>query len=413
MPKYGVHSAPAYVVGTATSGRPVAAETALAVSIALPPPSADEAVRSAAASVAAATISTGACRRTPAKRAATGSSSSANRAVVTSSGRSIPSSASSGAELLEPPANDHAASRSRANVDERLGDARARPARRRRERDLARRVEPCDARLGERAGREIGLDRRARDERHAVAGLDGAPHRLLQAELEPHVEVAQPHALPAELVLDDLPDAGALLHEDQRLVAQLVERRRCGPRSGGPAGTARITSSREERLEANAAMAPRRADDPELELARGDALDDRVRVRDREERRARPGSARWNSQSSDRDDDRRRAGRRAEHEVARELSLADARDARRGAGPRARACAARRGRGASPASVGSTRRPERSRSCVPSRFSSARTCSETAGCVTPSRSAACEKLRRSTTAQNAASWRVSISESYP
>ena len=29
------------------------------------------------------------------------------------------------------------------------------------------------------------------------------------------------------------------------------------------------------------------------------------------------------------------------------------------------------------------------------------------------RSAACEKLRRSTTAQNAASWRVSISEAYP
>ena len=49
---------------------------------------------------------------------------------------------------------------------------------------------------------------------------------------------------------------------------------------------------------------------------------------------------------------------------------------------------------------------------MPSRFSSARTWSETAGWVTPSRSAACEKLRRSTTAQNAASWRVSISTSY-
>ncbi len=38
MPKYGVHSEPEYVVGTATSGSPVAAETAFAVSIALPPP---------------------------------------------------------------------------------------------------------------------------------------------------------------------------------------------------------------------------------------------------------------------------------------------------------------------------------------------------------------------------------------
>src|SRR5262249_58968911 len=64
------------------------------------------------------------------------------------------------------------------------------------------------------------------------------------------------------------------------------------------------------------------------------------------------------------------------------------------------------------ASGGSTRRPERSRSCVPRRFSSARTCRLTAGWVTPSRSAACEKLRRSTTAQKAASWRVSISECY-
>src|SRR5256885_16251657 len=44
--------------------------------------------------------------------------------------------------------------------------------------------------------------------------------------------------------------------------------------------------------------------------------------------------------------------------------------------------------------------------------SSARICSDTAGWVTPRRSAACEKLRSSTTAQNAASWRVSISRSY-
>src|SRR5437762_10202820 len=65
-----------------------------------------------------------------------------------------------------------------------------------------------------------------------------------------------------------------------------------------------------------------------------------------------------------------------------------------------------------PASVGSTRRPERSSSCVPRRFSSARTCRLTAGCVTPSRSAACEKLLRSTTAQKAASCRVSIRTPY-
>src|SRR5262249_33996238 len=65
-----------------------------------------------------------------------------------------------------------------------------------------------------------------------------------------------------------------------------------------------------------------------------------------------------------------------------------------------------------PASVGSTRLPERSRSFVPSRFSSERICRLTAGCVTPRRSAAWEKLLRSTTSQNAASWRVSISIHY-
>src|SRR5262249_25293458 len=65
-----------------------------------------------------------------------------------------------------------------------------------------------------------------------------------------------------------------------------------------------------------------------------------------------------------------------------------------------------------PASVGSTRRPERSRSCWPRRCSRERICRLTAGCVTPSWSAACEKLRRSTTAQKAASCFVSISTTY-
>ena len=40
MPNPVVHSAPAYVVGMATPGSPVAAETAFVVSTALPPPAA-------------------------------------------------------------------------------------------------------------------------------------------------------------------------------------------------------------------------------------------------------------------------------------------------------------------------------------------------------------------------------------
>src|SRR6185437_5824443 len=58
------------------------------------------------------------------------------------------------------------------------------------------------------------------------------------------------------------------------------------------------------------------------------------------------------------------------------------------------------------------RRPDRSSSRSPSRFSSERTWRLTAGCVTPSRSAACENERRSTTAQNACNWRVSIRVAY-
>ena len=112
-----------------------------------------------------------------------------------------------------------------------------------------------------------------------------------------------------------------------------------------------------------------------------------------------------------RHDDRGRAGRGADRELAGEPPAASAATSSSICSSSwSRRWAPRKRR--SPASVGSTRRPERSSSCVPSRFSSARTCSETAGCVTPSRSAACEKLRRSTTAQNAASWRVSISEAY-
>ena len=50
--------------------------------------------------------------------------------------------------------------------------------------------------------------------------------------------------------------------------------------------------------------------------------------------------------------------------------------------------------------MGSTRRPERSSSLRPNRSSRARTCRLTAGWVTASRSAACEKLPRSTISQN-------------
>src|SRR6188472_2990115 len=93
-PKNGVHSAPEYVVGIETIGRSRSADTALAVSIALPPPSATSPSASSAAAVAARTLSASVCGRTPSKRRSTGSAASRQRALVISSGRSLPSSPS-------------------------------------------------------------------------------------------------------------------------------------------------------------------------------------------------------------------------------------------------------------------------------------------------------------------------------
>src|SRR5207253_10226954 len=76
-------------------------------------------------------------------------------------------------------------------VEERTRRARLDTARGADEEDVALELEALDTRLRERAGGEIGLDRAARDERHAVTGTDGAQHRFLQAELEPHAKVTE------------------------------------------------------------------------------------------------------------------------------------------------------------------------------------------------------------------------------
>ena len=164
-------------------------------------------------------------------------------------------------------------------LDERAGRARLGAAARADEEDLPFELEPGDARFDERAGGEVVLDRRARDERDAVAATHRARHGLLQAELEPHVEVAQPRPGAAQLVLDHLAHARALLHHDQLLVAQVVERHR--PARERVTGRAREDHGVvEERLVLDAAVARRGADDAELERAVGDALDDGLRVED-------------------------------------------------------------------------------------------------------------------------------------
>ena len=81
----------------------------------------------------------------------------------------------------------------------------------------------------------------------------------------------------------------------------------------------------EERLERDAALPPRGADDPELELARGDVLDDRVRVGHRQ-RDLDAGILGLELAEEQRQDDRGRAGRGTEVERSRELALADRRD---------------------------------------------------------------------------------------
>ena len=112
-------------------------------------------------------------------------------------------------------------------------------------------------------------------------------HRLLEAELDPHVEVPELRPDSAKLVLDHLPNAGALLHDDQPLAADLVEGDGLAREPvTGRAGEDHLVV--EERLEDDAAVASRRTDDAELELALGHAFDDGLGVEDRERDVERP-----------------------------------------------------------------------------------------------------------------------------
>ena len=307
------------------------------------------------------------------------------------------------------PADDHVAAsgRSRRGVlDERPRDARLGAPGRPYELDVPRRLESLDACHGQTSRREVALDRDPGDEGGSEAREHRRPGGLLQPELELDVQVAQPDTELTQVVLDHLPDPRSLLHEDERLGLQLLERQRPA-RAAVTGGNGEHDLVPVEGLERDAAVPAGRADDAELELPAADLLDDGVGVEDRERdaylrdagagtRRARPGG-------------RSRPGRsRRRSRAARPALPSPPRRAPAAAAPRARAAAARRGTARRPASVGSTRRPERSSSCRPSRCSSDRIWRLTAGCVTPSWSAAWEKLRRSTTAQKVASCFVSI-----
>ena len=82
-----------------------------------------------------------------------------------------------------------------------------------------------------------------------------------------------------------------------------------------------MTSSSKNGSKRDGTVPPRRADDAELELARGDPLDDGLRVRDgQRDRDARVRALELAEEQ--RHDDRRRPGRRADLQLARELALA-------------------------------------------------------------------------------------------
>src|SRR5947208_2398481 len=319
IPKLVAHSAPAYVVGTETTGNPVTTDTAFARSIELPPPT----TSSPSASSAAAAISSIRSLGTSRQRPAAGRSSPDQRSLAIRNGRSIPSSPRRPGSsrrpqrtITPPPPQPTplrpcswglaAAPRSRRprrqsrrglfdgiasdasrrefgprEVDERFGDARRRSPGRSDEGDLTNRFMALDAGRGQRARRELGLDARARDEGDAEAGSDRALHGLLQPQLEPDVEVAEAHGAAAQLVLDHLPHARAFLHQDQVLATELVERYLL-PGEGVAGRNDEDHLVAEEGLEDDTAVTRRGADDPQLELAFRHLLDDAVRVGDRQ-----------------------------------------------------------------------------------------------------------------------------------
>jgi lipopolysaccharide/colanic/teichoic acid biosynthesis glycosyltransferase len=141
----------------------------------------------------------------------------------------------------------------------------------------------------------------------------------LQPELEADVEIPEPHAGLAKLVVDHLSYAGTLLHEDDRLLLQLVERDRAA-REPVPARHREDDLVAEERLEDDAALPSHRADNAELELAPGDLLDHALRVRHRQ-RNLHGGMQPLELRERDRQHRPSRSRRRADLKPARELAL--------------------------------------------------------------------------------------------
>ena len=218
------------------------------------------------------------------------------RAVARSERPAAPASRRTSGQRVKAPADDHKGEPLAGDVEERLRHAGRLAAGRPHEGDLARRLEARHTRGGERARRERGLDRGARDEGDAVpAWTARVPTPGGRAPAGRRGPSAACRA--SQLVLDHLPHARALLHEDERLRAQLVERDGLtGEAVVGRAGEDDLVA--EERLERDASDAAERRRRCRAR-ARGSATSSTtVCVSETRERDAHAGCARWNSQSS-------------------------------------------------------------------------------------------------------------------
>ena len=227
----------------------------------------------------------------------------------------------------------------------------------------------------------LPLDRQAADEADAEAGLDRRLGRLRQPELGDDVEVARAHADATQLALDHGPHAGSLLLDDQRRRRAARRARRRGRRTGGrPGRTARPRRGGTARTAATGGAARRATMPSSTCRSTTSAITESV-----SSTRSATCTSGWRSRNG-------QAAPAGAAPRARRTRPARAARRRRRRPRRARAgdrppppgSAARAGTRRGPPRSAATVRPERSSSVAPSRFSSARIASDTAGCVTPS-----------------------------
>ena len=323
MPKNAVHSAPEYVVGIETTGSDVSAETAFAVSIALPPPSATStsapAVRRCRGHLA-----------DPVGRQLAPPADGARHPRLQRAARSR-------AVRVARPRARRAGRRARRvpqRTITRCVRARTRRTRRRRgspsgrsrarARSPASRSSPSTRAAVERPRRQLRLDRRPRDERDAVARLTALRTDSCRpsSSRTSRSRSRSPSARSSSSTIWRTPAPSCITI---RLSSRSSSSETVRPANACPGGHARITSSSKngsKRTERCRRAAPTMPSSSSRAATR--STTDCVSETASETRT--PGCARWNSQSSSGTTIARGAGRGADLQLARELALALAGD---------------------------------------------------------------------------------------